>query len=572
MRALSGICGVLLLAAWLAPRMARADVELTRPGLDLLPGASLADRNLQADTLSCVSVLEGLETSGCRDRYVVDTKVQERALLPMSWTERWTVNRCGKNVVYKIFYVVLEGSTKYIEVSGGTAGNWVAANDRQGALFRFNGGSARSAAFASFGKNYVKNGSFERDGDTPVSWSVSGTMGLSEEAKDGGRSLHANIKRLDPSVTIFEEVKASQVITGPESSTVMLSCWIKTEDVEKCENSNQRVKVFFHFRVKDKDGNEWDEWDEVGGVEGTRDWTRYQKEIWFRDRSIKTLLTAQIAKCAGEVWFDDVSVTKVPKSLLKFPGPPTEWSPAPTAGKQKAGEDAAEPVLKLVAKHRIVDEPTGQSRVSYQLAGSGFPSSTTTAYMVWSKPLHREPIPENYRDPVSVSYQAAVRVNYLGEFYADRRGRLTATGTGIRLDRCRFYARNYLEGQPYRLAVISADNKIAAYAKAVPFPIMVRGTGKCKLMLELANITGKDFVLYGEGYEPYEEIDIGVYVGGEMVSAWKMVKAGSDGRFMREIKYPPAISERGGDATFVAHGKTCRLSLHYKWGNWVFRR
>lgn len=67
-----------------------------------LPGGSIADVRLQQDILSTVWMLEGAWDNTCKERKVVDTMVTISAQRPGidPWTERWTVERCGKVIDY----------------------------------------------------------------------------------------------------------------------------------------------------------------------------------------------------------------------------------------------------------------------------------------------------------------------------------------------------------------------------------------------------------------------------------------------------------------------------------------
>jgi hypothetical protein len=84
-----------------------------------VPGQSLTngdDPTLQKDLLSDMSVGERAvgALSGCQKWRVVDTKITKRpktlgeekgtGLAVMQWTERWTIDRCGKKVFYTIAF------------------------------------------------------------------------------------------------------------------------------------------------------------------------------------------------------------------------------------------------------------------------------------------------------------------------------------------------------------------------------------------------------------------------------------------------------------------------------------
>ena len=72
----------------------------------LLPGSSIASATLQRDTLRLVSIYENTNEEDCEDIQLTDTEVLSMpdAWGKSSWTEKWTVNRCGKLVYYEIVY------------------------------------------------------------------------------------------------------------------------------------------------------------------------------------------------------------------------------------------------------------------------------------------------------------------------------------------------------------------------------------------------------------------------------------------------------------------------------------
>ncbi len=542
----------MLATSLLAPKTGFSIEKLTWK--ETLPGESLADEELQAATVSCLNICESRDTSGCQDRRIVNTEVEDRQFLPVSWTESWHVDHCGKLATYKIFYAIFDGSTSYIEVSGGSCGNWVVTRDGKGTLVKFDGGRPRASKLARGVKNLVRNGSFEQGTRTPVSWSRSGTMGLIEEAIDGSKSLHASIQPVDESVTIFETVEARQVITGvKEGDKVLLSSWIKLKDVKQREGD--KVKVSFHFRVKEekeegKEENVKDEYAEVGGVTGTQDWTFYPKEVSIPDKTIKTTLTAYLGRCTGTVWFDNIVVTETAKSILKLSYSLTGWD-----ANQEWGQTSATPGVRLSLEEtgRVMDPTTGTARFTYKLLGKGFPSKKS--FTLWGTPFDTDP---DQRVPFPIGF--------MGEFSIDPDSLEALTSNlGGRLDRATFYVKDFLKGQPYELALISEDLAVKAFAKVIPLPLEARGEGQCRLWLELVNLAGLGYDVYGEGFEPFEEIDIGLQAEGAAPSG-KTLKASKDGTFTMPLR-PGVIGQDGGKAIITARGKFCQLTVRYQWGS-----
>jgi hypothetical protein len=81
------------------------------PGQTLISGSSAT---LQKDVLADLFTAEKALAGRCHESRIVDTRIthpprtlaQERGtgLAVAQWTERWTIDRCGKKVFYTIFF------------------------------------------------------------------------------------------------------------------------------------------------------------------------------------------------------------------------------------------------------------------------------------------------------------------------------------------------------------------------------------------------------------------------------------------------------------------------------------
>ena len=69
-----------------------------------LPGTSGANYVLQQDALQFVMILEAAGDKTCKQSKVVNTEIAEQPNNPGKdpWTEKWTVDRCGKLVYYRV--------------------------------------------------------------------------------------------------------------------------------------------------------------------------------------------------------------------------------------------------------------------------------------------------------------------------------------------------------------------------------------------------------------------------------------------------------------------------------------
>lgn len=90
-----------------------------------LPGNSLADCLLQSDTLGTIAFSEFIADKKCQDHHLINTEVIEQprdvrvengVLQQGAWLERWTVNRCGTLVPYKVKYAADQQGGTFFQV------------------------------------------------------------------------------------------------------------------------------------------------------------------------------------------------------------------------------------------------------------------------------------------------------------------------------------------------------------------------------------------------------------------------------------------------------------------------
>lgn len=522
-------------AAGAAQRAEKGDVPL--------PGATMARGEVRAAVLECLSVHEELDKSGCRSRHVVDTKIADDRMLPLSWTEEWQVYRCGRVVTYRVFCAVSGGATRFIEVSGGTAGNWVVASDGKGNLVRFDGGTSRDSLLAREMGNLVANGSFEDGHPRPAVWELSGPARLSSDGRSESRCAHVAVSPPAEGGQMGQRGSVRQKVEGIRpNENVQVSFWMKTRDSWLHQGKSKKAKMF--LEVKKSDGGS--DWPTVGEMEGTNDWRRISKEVWIAGNMTEVWMNLDSEESHGEAWFDDIVVTRKPEYIADawakiWAGWHPEWA-------------SQGPKLVLVEDERKMIAESGRSRLSYRVDSSGFPRDKK--FRVWVKRMDDDP----------------VMIACLGEYHVDEKGRLVSN-VGGRLDRCRFYAGNYLNGQAFEVAAIATGQDVSAFAEAFPFPIEAEseyekpggsGTGKCRLWLEMTSVTANAFRLYGKGYEANEELDVATQAKGGPID-WKTMKASWDGSFETDVK-PVLPGSAGGDAIVTVNGKNCRLYLVHAWG------
>lgn len=120
----------------------------------------------------------------------------------------------------------------------------------------------------------------------------------------------------------------------------------------------------------------------------------------------------------------------------------------------------------------------------------------------------------------------------------------------------------YLDGEPFELAVISTDEEITAFAKVIPFPIDAR-EGRCHLSGELVTPDGYIFVMSSEGFEPEENLRLVSSSNGDRLE--HETKAFPDGTY-REFFRPRVEGKDGGSCTYEVIAKSCRLRVEFRWG------
>ncbi|MCH8348102.1 MAG: hypothetical protein IH901_06385 [Proteobacteria bacterium] len=84
-----------------------------------LPGQSGADKKLQRAAFETVMIIDYSKDTTCEQRKIVNTEIIDYPKNPGKdpWTERWTVDRCGKLVFYKVEFTPSPGGGTDIHTS-----------------------------------------------------------------------------------------------------------------------------------------------------------------------------------------------------------------------------------------------------------------------------------------------------------------------------------------------------------------------------------------------------------------------------------------------------------------------
>ena len=183
----------------------------------------------------------------------------------------------------------------------------------------------------------------------------------------------------------------------------------------------------------------------------------------------------------------------------------------------------------------------GKQVVQYRLVGSGFPQGKS--YKVWFRNVGASP--------------SAWKL----DFYVDNSGELIGND-GPALAAITLNAAHFAKGEPLEAMVISTDQTVKAFAKAIPFPIEAK-EGRCRLWLELASRKGGLFMVFAEGFEPEEEVATVSRSNGEVLQ--QKIKASGDGK-LPPIGLLPAAVSRQYAANYTVISKSCNLTVLYEWG------
>ena len=74
-------------------------------GPNIVPGNTVASPLLQRDTLTIINAMDGAEDKACAKRTVVNTEsIKTPARPDDTGEERWTVDRCGKSIPYRVTF------------------------------------------------------------------------------------------------------------------------------------------------------------------------------------------------------------------------------------------------------------------------------------------------------------------------------------------------------------------------------------------------------------------------------------------------------------------------------------
>jgi hypothetical protein len=95
---------------------------------------------------------------------------------------------------------------------------------------------------------------------------------------------------------------------GQTAATLVLSGWIRTEDVKK--GNEPFMAARFSVDFKDTNNQQVGGWQGgVGTIDGTTPWTRYEKAYPVPAGASRAEVGAGLPHCTGRAWFDDLAVS-----------------------------------------------------------------------------------------------------------------------------------------------------------------------------------------------------------------------------------------------------------------------
>lgn len=131
-----------------------------------------------------------------------------------------------------------------------------------------------------------------------------------------------------------------------------------------------------------------------------------------------------------------------------------------------------------------------------------------------------------------------------------------------RLDEMTFSPGPYPQGAAWEVALVSVDQKIKAFARVIPRPIVARD-GPCTVFLELASARGERFVATGTGFAAGDDVAIESRFAGQVSRRRSRISAGG-------LLQPDdiALAPIGPDrrARYSVKGRSCEVTLEYDWG------
>ena len=185
--------------------------------------------------------------------------------------------------------------------------------------------------------------------------------------------------------------------------------------------------------------------------------------------------------------------------------------------------------------------PDGTPAIIFNLVAVGLPKDKV--YQVWVQPSAQDA-------PTQLPY----------EFSIGDGGYVVQKGSSAPFS---FGLYGFARGEAEVLALMTADKSYIAFGKTVIYPIEAK-QGSSRIWVELRSPTGTIFIIYGEGFEPGEELEATSTFDGEVMRGIRQEVDGN-GRFML-IYLPAVLGRQSGLVTYAVVGKGGPLTVSFEWG------
>jgi len=121
---------------------------------------------------------------------------------------------------------------------------------------------------------------------------------------------------------------------------------------------------------------------------------------------------------------------------------------------------------------------------------------------------------------------------------------------------------DYAKGEAMEVLLMTEDKTITGYGIVIPYPIEAR-LGQCHVWVQCLTANKDTFVIWGEGFEPNEDIDVTGNSEGEILKFTQ--KADSNGLLGPLVMLPAVIGKTSGSATYTLVGKAGALPVSFDW-------
>jgi len=130
--------------------------------------------------------------------------------------------------------------------------------------------------------------------------------------------------------------------------------------------------------------------------------------------------------------------------------------------------------------------------------------------------------------------------------------------------------KNFINGEPFRLKLISKESKTCLILKFIPNPIEYEWKDGAKIYMELKDRSANHYTFYGIGFKPNEKLSF-INISGHEKMDFKF-PADEEGSVTIMIS-PAVIGKKGGNSTFLITRENTKnqATLKYFWGEKAIR-